>query len=127
MRALALITALAAAGPGFAQTPPTVLPSIPVPNPAAQPQYSELLAAQELARQQAIAQQNQLMSTEAQLKAQQAVQSTRGLRLPDHIPPPPATGAGAAPNLDVSQLASIPDSVLADSNKKVLEASKPPR
>jgi len=121
-----LLSALiaAAAAPALAQPP--VLLTIP-PNAFAAAQAQDLMARQlaldEIARQQAIATGNELMALEAQARTERNLQGAPGLRLPATIAPPDVSGGGPYPQIDTSRLAAIPDSVLADSNRKVLEAA----
>ena len=120
MRAFALLAATVAslAAPAAAQLPP------PAPN---SPQYAEMLAQQEMARQQLVQQQNQLMALEAQLRTQQALADVQALKVVPRIPVPDTSPGRALPHIDAGDLASIPDSALADSNRKVLDAAGPPR
>ena len=124
---LAAALTLAAAWPAVAQVPPRPLPIPPPPIAANSLETNAIWARQEaldeIARQQSVARQNQLMSFEAQIRTEQNLRSTPGLQLPASIPLPDVRGAGPYPQIDTGDLASIPDSVLADSNRKVLEAA----
>jgi len=122
MRAFAAIAVTAAVASLAAPAAAQFLPAVPN-----SPQYAEMLAQQEAARQQLVQQQNQLMSLEAQLRTQQALADVRALTVVPRIAPPDTRPGHALPQIDTGQLASIPDSALADSNRKVLEASRPPR
>ena len=121
MRNLALLALLiaASAAPAAAQVVPLPLPASPV-----QPQYNELWAQQEMARQQAIALQNQLTAVEAQQRTDEAIANVQAQRINPRLPLPDATGATALPSIDAGTLASIPDAALAESNKRVLDAAQ---
>lgn len=112
----AVVTAIVLASPAFAQIPPGTW----------RPQDLETQQQQEQLRQQMIQQQNQLMALEAQMRAQQAMQDVQAQKQSPRLTPPDVSRR-PLPSIDTSQIASIPDAVLADSNKKVLEASKSPR
>jgi hypothetical protein len=119
MRSLALLLALTFASPALAQVAPVPgFPASPIT-----PQDNGLMALQEMQRQQLVQQQNQLMSLEAQMRAQQSIQDVRAMSVAPRLTPPDTTPGHALPNIDTSQLASIPDSALADSNRKVLDAT----
>jgi hypothetical protein len=113
MRIPLVLLALGLATPAFAQV-------IPAP---ITPQDSGALVQQEITRQQLIQQQNQLMALEAQLRAQQAQQDIQALKVNPRLPPPDVSKGAPLPRIDASQLASIPDAALADSNQKVLDAA----
>jgi hypothetical protein len=119
MYRLVLLLALGFASPALAQIAP--VPGFPV-SPIT-PQDSGLMALQEMQRQQLVQQQNQLMSLEAQMRAQQAVADVHTMSIAPRLTPPDTTPGHALPNIDTSQLASIPDAALADSNRKVLDAA----
>jgi hypothetical protein len=119
MRRLALLLALSFASPALAQIAP--IPGFPV-SPIT-PQDSGVMALQEMQRQQLVQQQNQLMSLEAQMRAQQAMADVRTMSIAPRLAPPDTTPGHALPNIDTSQLASIPDAALADSNRKVVAAA----
>jgi hypothetical protein len=112
---LAVLLAAGLAAPASAQLLPQVAPS--------SPQFAEMLAQQEIARQQIVQQQNQIMALEAQLRTQQALSDVHALTLAPQLPPVDTTPGRPLPHIDTSQLASIPDATLADSNRKVLEAA----
>lgn len=115
MRTLAVIAALSFASPALAQI---------APNPSLLPDPGQM-ALQEMQRQQMVQQQNQIMSLEAQLRTQQALAAVEALKVAPRLTPPNTNGRAPPPVNDTSQLASIPDSALADSNRKVLDAAKP--
>jgi hypothetical protein len=126
MRALAVLAVLALAAPAAAQ-PLGPAPVAPLPvQPNAAWQYGGVLVQQEQLRQQMIDQQNRLNALDAGLRAQQSIDVLQAESHPAAIPAP-YIAAGAPPaQIDASQLGSIPDSILADSNKKVREAAGPP-
>lgn len=91
-------------------------------------ELDNLRAQQEAAQRRAIDLDNQLMAAEARLRADQAVGEMQlQQRLPIRLPAPVAaatpdsTGPAAAAPLPV--LPQIPDSLLADSNRRVREAT----
>jgi hypothetical protein len=114
MRTLAILAALSLATPAAAQ----ILP--PAPN---SPQYAEMLAQQEMARQQMVQQQNQISSLDAQIRTQQNLAAVQALTINPRLTLPDVTPGHALPQIDTGQLASIPDAALADSNRKVLDAA----
>ncbi|MDB5416640.1 MAG: hypothetical protein JWP50_59 [Phenylobacterium sp.] len=122
MRALLLLAALGMAPTAMAQPLP-LIPGGLAPGPAS-PEYNQMLVQQEQMRQQMVQQQNQLMVMEAQLHGQQSQQDIQALKINPRLALPNVSGAGALPQIDPSQLASIPDAALADSNKKVLDAAR---
>jgi hypothetical protein len=83
-------------------------------------QAMALQAQQDQLARQAVLQQNQLTVLEAQIRTEQAIADIQAHSRTPQIPPPPS---GASPNLDASQLASIPDSRLAESNARVKAAA----
>lgn len=104
---------------------------IVVAAPAAAQTFFELenlRAQQEAAARRAVAQSNELMALEARLRTEQAVSDLRlqrdAPRLPElpYVPPSSETAATAPPKYP-----SVPDALLADSNRRVREASRPPR
>jgi hypothetical protein len=113
MRALAVLAAFSLATPALAQ----------LPSSAYRPQDFELQQQQEQTRQQLIQQQNQLMAMEAQMRAQQAMQDIQAQKQLPRLTPPDVSKR-PLPNIDVGALASIPDDVLAQSNRRVLDASQ---
>lgn len=121
MRAPAFLAALilTSATPALAQLAPIPLPP---PNPNT-PQYQELWAQQEMMRQQQIALQNQLTALEAQVRTEQAIAATQAQRVNPRLPLPEVSRGGPLPSIDTGALASIPDSALAESNKRVLDAA----
>lgn len=119
MRSLLLLAALSMAPTAMAQPLPLIPGGLP-PGPAS-PQYNEMLVQQEQTRQQLIQEQNQFMALDAQLRAQQAQQDLHGFTINPRLALPNVNRAGALPQIDPSQLASIPDAALADSNRRVLD------
>jgi hypothetical protein len=115
----ALLAAASLAAPASAQ----LFPAPGIGNP----QYAEALAQQEMARQQLIQQQNQIMALEAQIRTQQAMADVQALTVVPRLTPPDTTAGHTLPHFDASRLASIPDDALADSNRKVLDAAQPAR
>lgn len=115
------LCALALATPASAQLPPTP------PGSITWPQEVELRQQQEAFRQQLIQQQNQLMTLEAQMRTQQALSEVRAQAQTPVLPLPNVTPGHPPPQIDTSQLASIPDAALADSNRKVLDVVGRPR
>ena len=105
MRALALLLALAAASPAAAQT--------------VQFDIDNLRAQQELARQREVAQHNELMALDAQLRTNQAVLDQQLSRAPVRLPESPYFSPIPPAKIDTSKLPHIPDAALADSNKRV--------
>jgi hypothetical protein len=124
---LAAGVAWAAATAAVAQVPRPLVRPPPYAGLPISGGYGALLAQQraqdDLARLQDIARQNQLMSLEAQMRTEENLASAPGPQLPATIPVPDVSGSGPYPQIDTGQLASIPDSVLADSNRKVLDAA----
>jgi hypothetical protein len=106
-----------AASPACAQPlqPPSLRDGLDAANRAV-----ALQAQQDQLARQAVLQQNQLTVLEAQIRTQQAIGDIQAQSREPQIPPPPS---GAAPILDTSQLASIPDSRLAESNARVKAAA----
>ena len=119
MRSLILaLSAAAIAGPALAG---------PLP-PLGLLQDSQLLQQREAIRQQLIQQHNDLTTLEAQWKTQQALANIQAQAYSPQLALPDVALGYAPPNMaasqvDPGQFASIPDSVLADSNRKVLEAA----
>lgn len=98
---------------------------------AAQPGQFEidaLRAQQEAATRRAIAQENELSALDARLRAEQALADLRLQRNPPPLPqsPYPTSPLAAQPGA-AQTLPSIPDATLADSNRRVGEASQPRR
>ena len=98
---------------------------------AAQPGQFEIDALrvqQEAAARRAVAEDNQLTALEARLATEQALADLQAQRSPPRLPqppyplPPPSSQVVAAPTFP-----SIPDAALADSNRRVGEASQPRR
>jgi hypothetical protein len=126
MRAPAFFAALslplmAFAQPAFGQIAPPVIP--PAGYTPITPLDAGLLVQQEAMRQQLVQQQNQLQALDAQLRLQQSQLEIERLKVSPRLPPPDTSSGKALPQIDVSQLASIPDAALADSNKRVLDAA----
>lgn len=88
---------------------------------AEQQQLGLLRAQQAEAARQAVIQQTQLFSLETQLRTQQNLATLQTMGVTPTIPPPPP---GAPPrDIDVSDLASMPEATLADSNARVKAAA----
>jgi hypothetical protein len=117
MRALLVLIAFAAATPALAQ-----------PSAAEEMLRAELAAQQLLDRQRQVALDNQLMSLEAQLRANQAEAVVRQQSTRPYLPlpplPPEAGPAAPSPAIDTSKLVSIPDDRLAASNAAVREVTQ---
>jgi hypothetical protein len=115
MRALILVAALAVATPAAAQG----LLGLTLQHDA------ERQAQQDLARQRDVELNNRLSRLEAGAQTDQALHDAPGLRLPSLAPPPvPLDPNAPPPVMDTSKLATIPDSILADSNARVRAASQ---
>jgi hypothetical protein len=120
MRLPLILAALAVAGPALAQTPvPPQTPFVSALNPGLS---AAIAVQQETARQQAIQQQNQIVHLNAQRQTEQAIASLQAIQ-DTPLPPQAVAPAGSAPRIDAGQLPSIPDSALAQSNKRVLDAA----
>ena len=97
--------------------------------PASQFELDSLRIQQEAAARRAVAQANELTALEARLRTEQAVSDLRlqreAPRLPQltYVPPAPSESPPAA----TPKYPSVPDALLADSNRRVRAASKPPR
>ena len=93
----------------------------------ASPELDNLRIQQEAATRRAIAQANELTALEARLKTEQALSDLSAQRNPPRAPElryaPAVTPAPGA----MSRLPSIPDALLADSNRRVQAASQPKR
>ena len=97
---------------------------------AAQPPFNDydyLRAQQEAAARRAIDQENRLSALDARLRTDQALSDLQAARHPPAVPElryapalTPAPASSAAPTFP-----SIPDALLAESNKRVQAASKP--
>jgi hypothetical protein len=111
---LLVLTAALVASPAMAQV-------INTPG-AYRVQQFELQQQQETTRQQLIQQQNQIATMDAQMRTQQALSQVQAQAQSPLLPLPDVTPGRPLPQIDTSQLASIPDSTLADSNQKVLDA-----
>jgi hypothetical protein len=117
MRPLLIALALSAATPAAAQV-----------GTVNQFQLDNLQAQQEAAQRAAVAQANQLMSLEANLRAQQAINELQFQRaLPARLPELPYPQSAGASEIDISKLPSIPDAALAASNKRVQDVVKKKR
>ena len=92
-------------------------------------ELDNLRAQQEAAARRAVAQTNELMALEARLRTEQAITDLRlqrdAPRLPERRYEPPAS-AVTTPSV-TPKYPSVPDALLADSNRRVREASQPPR
>jgi hypothetical protein len=110
-----VLSAVLVASPAMAQ----ILPATPG---ALRAQQFELQQQQESTRQQLIQQQNQITTLDAQMRTQQALGQIQAQAQAPLLPLPDVTPGRPLPQIDTSQLASIPDSALADSNQKVLDA-----
>lgn len=118
-----VLSVLAIASPALAQLaapPPLIAPQ------GWRPQDAINLQQQEVTRQQLIQQQNQLNALDAQFRTQQALSEVQAQAVSPRLPVPDVTPGRPLPQIDTSKLASIPDAALADSNRKVLEASGGP-
>jgi hypothetical protein len=87
-----------------------------------QAQTDLLRAQQDLAARQQVQLQNDLFRLEAQQRTQQSLSDLDAQTRSPQLPPPPA--GGPFPSIDVSGLASIPDSKLAESNARVRAAAE---
>jgi hypothetical protein len=115
---LLVVTTLAIAPPAMAQ-----IISPPGLGLGLRPQDAIVQQQLESSRQQLIQQQNQLMTLDAQMRTQQALSQVQAQAVSPRLPEPDVTPGRPLPQIDTSQLASIPDAALADSNKKVLQAA----
>lgn len=94
---------------------------------AAQPPFNDLdvlRAQQEAAARRGIDQANQLQALEARLRTDQAVANLQSTSAPVFLPAVPASPA-TPPAPVTSKYPSIPDAVLAESNRRVQAASQP--
>lgn len=90
-----------------------------------QAQIDDLRMQQQLAQQRAIAQSNELMALESRLRTEQAVRDLEFQRaLPPRLPQLPYPAGAPPARIDTSKLPSIPDAALADSNRRVRDASE---
>ena len=112
-----LVLALAAASPAAAQI---------VRDPVLQARDAEIFMQQQALQQQSVAQANQLMALEAQLRTEQNAAAIRAQSVRPYITEPyvGAYASTSAPPLDASKLVSIPDDRLAASNAAVRAASQ---
>jgi len=83
---------------------------------------SALRDLQSMADQRAVAQHNELMNLEAQIRTQRALSDVQAQSYRPILATPPSSGA--QPQIDTSRLASIPDSRLAASNAAVKAAAE---
>jgi hypothetical protein len=92
-------------------------------------QILQMQSDQQLARMREVATANEMMALEARLRADEAVRRMETSRTPVAVPtmPYPDAGLGRGGALDVSQLPSIPDAALAESNRRIQEILKNPR
>lgn len=89
-------------------------------------QLGLLQSQQDLARQREIATHNEMIAIEQRLRTEQGLSDVRAQSYTPRLPPVNAYQAYAGaplPNIDTSKLVSIPDSALADSNRRVREAA----
>ena len=111
MRTLAVLSVLALATPATAQM--------------SQFQLDDLRAQQQAAERRAIDQSNQIQALEARLRADQASADLAALRAGASVPTlrygDPTVGSGTAPS---AKYPSVPDTVLADSNRRVQDAAR---
>jgi hypothetical protein len=125
MRLAVLLACLALAAPAAAQ-PVAPVRFLPAPVQLNQAwQYNGLLVQQEELRQQMIGQQNRLNALDAGLRAQQSIDLLQAESHPAPIPAPYIAPGAPPAQVDTSQLGSIPDAILAESNRKVREAAGP--
>lgn len=115
---LAAGAAAAFAPPAFAQTIREQM--------ALEAQESQLRAREAMVNRQAVGIQNQMQTLDAQLRTQQSLSDVRAQSYSPRLPAPQGVppAAGAAPYIDTSKLASIPDDKLAASTRRVREASR---
>jgi hypothetical protein len=113
---LGVLLGLALAGPAAAQSPGARQQM------ELQMQTDMLRAQQDLAARQQLLQQNELFRLDAQQRTQQSLSDLQAQTRSPQLAPPPASGP--YPSIDVSGLASIPDSTLAESNARVRAAAE---
>lgn len=111
MRFLLALPLLAASSAAFAQTDHQILA-----------REQELMVQQQMLQQRSIALENQLSAMEARVRTEQALSDLRVQRLtpPIRLPQDPAANP---PTIMQGGFASVPDDRLADSNRRVREAS----
>ena len=92
------------------------------------PQIVQMQAEQQLARMREVATANELMALEARLRADDAVRLMQAARSPVTMPalPYPDAGLGLTAAHDIASPPSIPDTAMADSNRRVQEILKNP-
>ena len=81
----------------------------------------------DMARQREIATSNELMALEARLRAERGIADVRAQAISPRRPSAPQNQiypGAPPPRIDTGSLASIPDDRLADSNRRVREASR---
>lgn len=85
----------------------------------------ELQQQADMARQREITTSNELMALDARLRAEQGMADVRAQAISPRLPSAPQNQVYAPPpaQIDTSRLASIPDDRLADSDRRVREAS----
>jgi len=115
MRVLIVTAALAAAAPAWAQSPTPYTDQL---------RLGEIQAQQDLARNRAIAQENELMALDARLRTEQALRDIQVQRSLPPLPTLPDDPKRPPPVLDTSGVATIPDDRLEASNQRVREASE---
>lgn len=82
---------------------------------------AELRAQQNLADQRAVILENRLNNLESQQRTQQAIDDLQAQTRTPQLPPPPP--GAPPPQIDTSNMATIPDSTLEQSNERVREAA----
>ena len=111
-----LALALALAGPAAAQPVRDLI----------QARDALAFAETQAARARDIAQTNELATLQARLRSDQAIANLQAQRAPQ--PPPALPGPHAVPReIDTSQMVSIPDAALAQSNARIRAAASKPR
>ncbi|RAK60299.1 hypothetical protein DJ021_11015 [Phenylobacterium hankyongense] len=121
--AIALLIVFAAAAPAAAQDLSGRYNALQAQSTADLARYNNLAALQEMQRQRDIAQQNQMTTLDAQLRTERGLADVRAQSYTPIIPVPAYVPGMPLPNIDTSQLVSIPDAALADSNRRVKEAA----
>jgi hypothetical protein len=129
VRFAAVLTLAAGAAPALAQSPPLAPPSPRLQPPPGiqqemlnQARAAQLQAQIDAAARRSVTQQSDLFRLESQMRTQQNMVDLQALGVTPTVPPPVLGGSPSS--LDVSGLASIPDSRLQDSNAKVKAAAE---